>query len=108
MNYFKSSINRELTNCEYIDEKSALLVYCWFFFTIYAPHYIRSDETGTDSAAGKIRHDIKHQIKWLDLSLWLLDTLDYTLHITFYLPENYNIQQPSGPGGTGYHNIHST
>jgi hypothetical protein len=72
-------------------------VSCWFLWIIYTPHYIRIDGTGTESMAGKTRQDIKHQIKWLDMSLRLLDTLDYTLGITFYLPENYNIQQSWRP-----------
>jgi hypothetical protein len=43
-------------------------------------------------------HGATIKIKVLELSMRLLATLIYILHIMFYYPENCDIWQPFGPG----------
>jgi hypothetical protein len=50
------------------------LVVFFFFLIIYTPRYVSSDEKGIESAAGKTGQDVKCQVKWLGLSMRLLDT----------------------------------
>jgi hypothetical protein len=65
------------------------------FFGVYIYKlYVRSDNVGIESAAGKTGHEIKWQIKWLGLSLMLLCKLRYAVGITFQYPKNYDIRQP--------------
>jgi len=62
----------------------------------------------TDSVVGKMGQDIKCQIRWSGLSMRLLDTLRYILHLMFSNLENCNIWQPFCPGGAKQTSLYTT
>jgi len=45
-------------------------------YIVYTPYYVSNDGKAVESVMGKTGQDLKWQIKWLDLSMWLLGAVN--------------------------------
>jgi hypothetical protein len=94
----KSLLTGKLTKSLKLNKEQLTVTMCKCHCTLLCKLWWK----GLESAAWKTGQDIKWQVKWLGLSMWLLCTLRCILSIIFWYVENCDIWQTIGTRAAGY------